>query len=106
MQNGDETQIAPEHGATASPLRVAVATTIKALVDAKLIEPRHTAMCQLALELADSVTSGRRSGRASAAAMAAAQLRETLMALPEPTAAGAQEKFDRWVESLSNETAE
>lgn len=83
-----------------SPLRRAVVTTITALGEANLLEPRHAAMCQLALELADAVANGNGRGRASAAAMAAAQLRETLLALPEPTAAGLQESFDAWVRDM------
>jgi hypothetical protein len=79
-------------------MRVAVVATIQAMQDEGLIQPRHVALCQLALELADSVTAGRRSGRASAAAMASRELRETLLALPTPEAAEAAEAFSAWVE--------
>jgi peroxiredoxin family protein len=81
----------------ASAMRKAVVATIEALQDAGLLQPRHVAMCQLALELADSVAAGRRSGRASAAAMASRELRETLLALPVPEEAGAAEAFENWV---------
>jgi hypothetical protein len=96
-------ELEPENGAAPSALRSAVVVTINALQADGLLENRHAAMCQLALELADSVTAGRRSGRASAAAMAAAQLRETLLALPEPTASGVAEKFDAYLASLMHE---
>jgi hypothetical protein len=88
------------NGATASALRRAVIETISALHQANLLEPRHAAMCQLALELADAVAAGTRSGRASAAAMAAGQLRETLEALPQPKTEGAEQKFEAWVLAL------
>ena len=83
-----------------SAMRRAVAVTITALERDGLIEDRHAAMCQLALELADSVTAGRRSGRASAAAMAAAQRRETLLALPSPAQAQVAEQFAELVAEL------
>lgn len=89
---------------TPSALRTAVVATLEALTVQGLLEPRHAAMCQLALELADSVTAGRRSGRASAAAMAAAQLRETLLALPSPAAAELSDRFDAFVASLKVDT--
>ena len=54
--------LAPEIGAP-SPLRIAVQKTLEALNEARLLEPRHAAVAQLALELADAVTAGRRSGR-------------------------------------------
>jgi hypothetical protein len=92
-------ELEPELG-TATALRSAVITTLTALHDDQLLEPRHAGLAQLALELADAVTAGRRSGRASAAAMAAAQLRETLQALPAPMAADAAQKFQSFVESL------
>lgn len=99
-------ELEPENGASPSALRTAVVTTLAALQQEGLLEPRHAALAQLSLELADSVTAGRRSGRASAAAMAAAQLRETLLALPEPTAAGIAEKFDAYLRSLEREDQE
>lgn len=84
------------HGQTS--MRVAVAQTIQALQEAQLLEPRHVGLAQLALELADAVAAGARSGRASAAAMAAGQLRETLLALPQPQEAEAGAAFTKWVE--------
>lgn len=83
-----------------SALRQAVVTTLQALEEDHLLEPRHSAMAQLALELADAVNAGTRGGRASAAAMAAAQLRETLLALPAPMAADIQQKFSEFVDAL------
>lgn len=80
-------------------MRVAVAETLSALKDDGLLEPRHVALAQLALELADAVTAGTRSGRASAAAMAAGQLRETLLALPQPQEAEAGAAFQAWVDA-------
>lgn len=97
----DGLELDPEMGGKPSALRSAVVATITALHADKLLEPRHAALCQLALELADSVSQGRRSGRASAAAMAAAQLRETLLALPAPASADIMEKFNDFVTSLS-----
>lgn len=112
MTNENESQqmlagleLAAAYGAKTGALRLAVVATIQALHDEKLLEPRHAAMCQLALEMADAVTAGARGGRASAAAMAAAQLRETLEALPEPSSAGVQEKFEKWVEDMAKEDA-
>lgn len=89
-----------EPGGKPGAMRTAVITTLEALKRDGLLEDRHAALAQLALELADSVTAGRRGGRASAAAMAAAQLRETLLALPAPLAADLKQKFDSFVEAL------
>ena len=83
-----------------SPLRSAVQATLKALDDEHLLEPRHAAVAQLALELADSVDAGKRSGRASAAAMAAAQLLAALDALPKPSAADADAEWNQFVADL------
>lgn len=92
-------ELAPEIGES-SPLRVAVQATLEALDDAKLLEPRHTAIAQLALELADAVTAGRRSGRASAVAMASAQLLAALEALPQPAGIDADAEWNMFVEDL------
>lgn len=86
------------HGQTS--MRVAVAQTIQSLLDDGLLEPRHAGLAQLALELADAVSAGTRSGRASAAAMAAGQLRETLLALPQPQEAEAGAAFQTFVEAM------
>lgn len=94
-----------EAGGKPGALRTAVITTLAALEAEHLLEPRHAAMAQLALELADSVTAGRRSGRASAAAMAAAQLLAVLQALPAPLAADLKERFDAFVDSLLKDDA-
>jgi hypothetical protein len=83
-----------------SALRNAVVLTLDALRREQLLEPRHSAIAQLALELADAVDRGTRAGRASAAAMAAAQLLAALDALPKPIAADAQERFNRFVLAL------
>lgn len=98
-------ELEDERGGPTGALRNAVITTLAALEEEHLLEPRHAAMAQLALELADSVTSGRRSGRASAAAMAAAQLLAVLQALPAPLAADLKERFDAFVEGLLREDA-
>jgi hypothetical protein len=95
-------ELESEGGAPTSALRKAVQSTLVALHDQQLLEPRHAALAQLALELADAVTAGRRSGRASAAAMAAGQLRDTLLALPQPSTIGALESFHAFVEDLRN----
>jgi len=93
-------ELEAEAGGKTGALRQAVITTLAALEQDHLLEARHAAMAQLALELADSVTVGRRSGRASAAAMAAAQLLAVLQALPAPLAADLKERFDAFVERL------
>ena len=62
--------------------------TLRALDHAELLEPRHAALSQLCLSLAQAIDGGARSGRASATAMAAAQLRETLLVLDPPPAEG------------------
>lgn len=92
-------ELAPELGA-GSKLRVAVQATLEALKADGLLEPRHTAVAQLCLELADAVAAGIRTRKASAAAMAAAQLLNALDQLPKPMAADVAEKFDKLVESL------
>lgn len=99
-------EVNPEMGGKMSALRAAVVATLAALQDEKLLEPRHAALAQLALELADSVSAGRRSGRASAAAMAAAQLLAVLEALPAPLAADVKQKFDAFVDALVNGSSE
>lgn len=93
---------AEQNGRPDTGLRQAVQQTLEALAADGLLQPRHTALAQLALELADAVSAGARSGRASAAAMAAGQLRDTLLALPAPTEAGAGEQFTSFVEMLAN----
>lgn len=83
-----------------SPLRKAVQATLDALNGDRLLEPRHTAVAQLCLELADAVASGTRSGRASATAMAAAQLLSALDALPKPAGLDADAEWNKFVEEL------
>ena len=83
-----------------SPLRKAVQATLDALNEARLLEPRHTAVAQLCLELADAVAAGTRSGRASATAMAAAQLLSALDALPKPAGIDADAEWERFVQTL------
>ena len=85
-----------------SALRNAVVVTLDALREARLLEPRHTAVAQLALELADAVSRGTRGGRASAAAMAAAQLLAALDQLPKPMEASVLEQWERFVQSLEH----
>ena len=63
-------------------LESAVRRTIAALHAKQLLHEHHAATCQLALDLAASVSAGRRSRRASAVAMAARELREVLASLP------------------------
>jgi hypothetical protein len=93
-------ELVPSDQAGVSPMRAAVIATIEALERDRLLEPRHAGLCQLALELADAVTAGRRSGRASAAAMAAGQLRDTLLALPTPVAGDVAQRFGEFVDKL------
>lgn len=93
-------ELVPSDQKDVSPMRRAVIATIEALEKDRLLEPRHAGLCQLALELADAVTAGRRSGRASAAAMAAGQLRDTLLALPAPVAGDVAQRFGEFVEKL------
>lgn len=62
----------------------AVRSTFAALDEAGLLEPRHAALMQLCLELADSVAAAKVSRRATAVALAARELRETLALLPVP----------------------
>lgn len=97
-------ELGAENGGKSGVLRRAVEATITALHAENLLQPRHAALCQLALTLADAVAVGTRSGRASAAAMAAAQLRETLQALPEPSQAGVAERFESWIRELQAES--
>lgn len=93
-------ELEPEFGSAPSALRGAVVATLAALERDGLLEPRHAALGQLALEMADAVAAGRRGGRASAAAMAAAQLLACLDALPAPMAADVESKFNAFVDSL------
>lgn len=93
-------EVNPEVG-DPSPLRRAVQSTLTALDSAGILEPRHAAVAQLALELADSVSAGRRSGRASAAAMAAAQLLAALDALPKPAGLDADAEWIEFREQLA-----
>jgi hypothetical protein len=67
-----------------TPMVRAMRSTIKALDADHRLEPRHAALMQLCLSLAQAIDGGARSGRASAVAMAAAQLRETLLVLDPP----------------------
>ncbi|MDH6181820.1 hypothetical protein M2152_002002 [Microbacteriaceae bacterium SG_E_30_P1] len=97
----DGLDIAPEQG-QGSKLRVAVIATLEALKSEGLLEPRHAAVSQLTLELADAVAVGVRTRKASAAAMAAAQLLQALDALPKPMAADTAQKFDELLENLRN----
>jgi hypothetical protein len=93
-------ELVPQDQQSVSPMRAAVVATINALGADGLLEARHAAMCQLALELADAVTAGRRAGRASAAAMAAGQLRDTLLALPAPIEGDIKQRFEQFVDKL------
>jgi len=69
-----------------TPMLAAMRATLRALDQADQLEPRHAALAQLCLSLAQAIDGGARSGRASATAMAAAQLRETLLVLDPPPA--------------------
>lgn len=95
-------ELEPGYGTASGALRNSVVETIKALHEDGLLQPRHAAQCQLALELADAVTAGTRSGRASAVAMAAAQLRETLLSLPQPKEGTLEDKFTDWIAALNS----
>ena len=92
----DDTQTAPAGNAT----RLAVSATITSLHADELLEPRHAAICQLALALADSVDRAMTVGRPSGMAMVARELRETLSELPAPTASTAEDKFAEFVKQL------
>ena len=107
MTNEDETLPGFEiygGAGVVSPLRTAVMATIEALRIEGLLEPRHSAMCQLALELADATAfaAAARVPRASAIAMAGRELRETLMALPQPVAGDQLEKFNEFLAAIAN----
>lgn len=83
-----------------SNLQLAARRTIAALDSQGLLEERHALTCQLLLDLADAVDSGRRAGRASAVAMAAAQLREAYLTLPEPVVGGDGDGWDQLAQEL------
>jgi hypothetical protein len=90
--------VAPGQAPTA--MRAAVVATIEALKADGLLEPRHAALLQLALEGADTVAMARRVGRPSGAAQAQAELRATLLALPAPAAGDDAQRFHEFVEKL------
>lgn len=83
-------------------MHAAVLKSLEALERDGLIEDRHTAMMQLALELADSMSMARAGNKAYAVAAVAAQLRETLEALPAPPDAGKLELFAQLVGALNS----
>lgn len=85
---------------SAQHLELAVRRTLDAINTAGLITARDAGMMQLCLELSRAVTAGVRSGRASAVAMAARELRETLLALPQPEAAPAGDEWRDLVQRM------
>lgn len=85
-----------------SDLEAAARRTIRALDQAQLLEERDALTCQLVLDLAGAVATGRTSKRASAAAMAAAQLLAAMDRLPKPSDGGVDSEIQRLVEELRN----
>ena len=102
--NGLETlpglELVPPDQLSTSAMRRAVIATIEALQVDGLLEPRHAALLQLALEGADTVAMARRVGRPSGAAQAQAELRATLLALPTPVAGDSAQRFAEFVDKL------
>lgn len=86
-----------------SALETATTTTVKALEDLALLEPRHHALVALALDLAQSIDATRAAPnpRASAIAMLVREYRETLAALPVPED-GDTDAFHEFMEAMSN----
>lgn len=80
--------VVPGSTALDGPMVKAAATTLQALADAKVIEPRHAVMVQLVHSLAGAIDKGVTSGRASAVAMAARELREAMLVLDPPPEEG------------------
>jgi uncharacterized protein YoaH (UPF0181 family) len=87
-------------------MRNAVVKTIQALNAEGLIEPRHTAMAQLALELGEALSRAKSSGKPYAIALVAGQLRDTLEALPAPLGADDKARFNALVDALLKDTAD
>ena len=81
-------------------LELAVRRTLAAIRNAGLLNERDAGLAQLCLELARAVTAGVRSGRASAVAMAARELRETLLALPQPEGTPAGDEWEKLTQKL------
>lgn len=90
-----------------SALEEATTTTVKALEDMALLEPRHHALVALALDLAQSIDATRaaRNPRASAIAMLVKEYRETLAALPVPEA-GDADAFDKFMQAMTEAGAQ
>lgn len=61
----------------------AVRETLRTLAERGLLRPEHSAMAQLALQLAQAIEAASLTRRASAVAIAARELREVLEALPQ-----------------------
>ena len=85
-----------------SALETATATTVKALENLALLEPRHHAIVALALDLAQTIDATRaaRNPRASAIAMLVKEYRETLAALPVPED-GDSDAFHEFMEAMN-----
>jgi hypothetical protein len=90
-----------------SALEEATTTTVKALEDMALLEPRHHALVALALDLAQSIDATRaaRNPRASAIAMLVKEYRETLAALPVPED-GDSDAFHEFMEAMNRAGSE
>lgn len=86
-----------------SALEEATSSTVKALEDLSLLEPRHHALVALALDLAQTIDATRaaRNPRASAIAMLVKEYRETLAALPVPEE-GDDEDFDKFIAAMNS----
>lgn len=92
---------ATRHNVRISALEEATTTTVKALEDMALLEPRHHALVALALDLAQSIDATRAAPnpRASAIAMLVKEYRETLAALPVPED-GDSDAFDEFMQGM------
>ena len=86
-------------GPHANPLRLAAHRSLTALEGAGYLDDRHAVVCQLILDLADSIDAGRRHGRASAVAMAAAQLLAAFELLTPEESGG--DTGDQWSDFMA-----
>lgn len=82
--------------APAGKMVEATRDTLAALADRGMLRPEHTALAQLALQLATAVEAATLSRRGSAVAMAARELREVLLALPQVDASTGPTPWDEF----------
>lgn len=90
---------------SASALELGARRTLRALDELGLLDDRHALLCQLVVDLAQAVDSGRRAHRASAAAMAAAQLLAAIDRLPEPEVGGETDEWTQLADDLRTAAA-